>query len=107
MALQIVLDLTDEEEKAFNLIVPDAETWIMDAYQNKLIQCGRRCMDLLMQYPNALTPAQINQLKTALEGAGVPFWTKPRDWPLIIIRQVVAAMDVPTRAERDAAEQGA
>jgi hypothetical protein len=104
MALQVVIDLDDAEEKAFNLIVLDAETWIRDAVRGKLVKCGKRAMRLLKEYPDALTLQQKTQLQSTLDAAGVPFGSPVEQWPLNIIKQVVVAMDIPTRAERDAAE---
>jgi hypothetical protein len=100
MAYKFTIDLTDEEIKAFNLIVPDADEWMRSVIMNKVRKCLNYVTDAIALDTSLLDPqdqAVISQMVSA-EGS---LLKSPKDWSKEIKREIVKRTKMKTRKERD------
>ena len=67
MAYQFKVDLTDEEYKAFTLIVNDPDEWVENAVKNKVRKCLIYTAERTAQNAdNLLDPADRQEIEAAM-----------------------------------------
>jgi hypothetical protein len=104
MAHTFQVTVTDEEYKALNLIVVDADQWVADAVTGKVWNSNLRALEMILSDLDVnLLPADKAALQQYLvdnDLVMVP-WKK---WPKALLKQIVEKTTLPSRVERDALE---
>jgi hypothetical protein len=105
MAHTFTITISDEELKAMNLIVPDADQWVTDAVKSKARKTALRAVGMILSdLDNTLLPADrttLNQYLVDNDLVLVPY----KDWPINTLKLIVEKTILPSRADRDLAEQ--
>jgi hypothetical protein len=100
MAYKFTIDLTNEEFKAFNLIVPDAEGWMRNVIMNKVRKCFNYVTEAIASDTSLLDP-QDQAVISQMVGAEGSMLKSPKDWSKEIKREIVKRTKMKTRVERD------
>lgn len=104
MSHTFLVTISDDEYKAFNLIVKSADQWVEDAVRNKVFACGVRVAKEHSKNPSEyLTPEDMEAIKAVMV-ANDDLMKTPDNWSIATLREIVSRTTMPTRAERDAAE---
>jgi hypothetical protein len=99
--------LTDEEYRAFNLIVPDADEWVDNAVRNKARKCLIYVAERTAQnIDNLLDPADRAEIEADMLAAG-DVMKAPKHYSDAVKKKIAAKTKLKTRVERDAEEMAA
>lgn len=100
MAHTFSITLTDEEYKAFNLIVPDADEWMENAIRNKVRKCLIYVAEEHVRSPELLDQADIDGITQLMVAEGCTL-NGPRGWTDKVKHELVKKTKMKTRKERD------
>lgn len=104
MSHTFMVTVSDEEYKAFNLVVPDADSWVQHAVKEKIRQCGIRIAEEHSRNPSQyLTPEDRTAIKAVMD-SNDDAMKEPKNWSVPTLREIINRTSMPTRAERDEAE---
>ena len=101
------VDITDEEARAFELIVPDPDEWVQNAVLNKVRKCMIYVAERTAQnIDNLLDPADRTEIESAMLTAG-DVMKAPKHYSADVKKLIAAKTKLKTRVERDAEEMAA
>jgi hypothetical protein len=104
MAKKFEVSITDEEYRAFNLIVEDADEWVDNLVRNKVRKCLIYVAEEVAQdLDNLLDPADKSTIEALMVQNG-DVLKKPQDYSDVVKREIVKLTKMKTRKERDAEE---
>jgi len=98
----ITIDLTDEEEKALLYVAYDVQEWAENAVRNRIRQAADQiCTEAIEDETDTiLTAQQKQQLRTALDNAGINLVTVSKI-PVNIKRAIVAAANITLLKDKE------
>jgi hypothetical protein len=101
MAYTFKVTVTDEEYKAFNLIVPDADEWVDNAVRNKVRKCFIYVSEeAIKDISSNFDPTDLAEIQAEMV-AGGDIMKSPKDWSAEVKGMIVNKVKMKTRAQRD------
>jgi hypothetical protein len=94
------ITVTDEEYRAFGLIVPDADEWADHAVRNKIRKCVERVVDATMQDFGLLTDTDRAAVEQTIIAEG-DVLKPPKLWSNKTKSEILKKTKMLTRKERD------
>lgn len=105
MAHQFKVDLTDEEYRAFELIVRDPNEWVRNAVLNKVRKCLIYTAERTAQNAdNLLDPADREEIEALMVANGDAL-KAPKHYSPEVKKMIAAKTKLKTRVERDIEEE--
>jgi hypothetical protein len=104
MAKTFTIEVTDEEARAFELIVTDPDAWVDNAVRNKVRKCLIYVTEKVSQNTaGLLSPADLAEIEADMLAAG-DVMKAPKHYSKAVKEKIAARTTMQTRTERDAAE---
>jgi hypothetical protein len=101
------VDITPEEARAFELIVPDPDEWVENAIRNKVRKCMIYVAERTAQnIDNLLDPADRQEIESAMLAAG-DVMKAPKHYSPEVKSLIASKTKLKTRAVKDAEELAA
>lgn len=103
MSHVFTITISDDEYKAFELMIEDPDAWVLNAARNKIRKVAIRVAEMHAEDPTRwLTSADIAAIKAVMEANG-DIMKEPRNWSNATLRAIIQRTSMPTRAERELA----
>jgi hypothetical protein len=100
MAHTFKVTISDDELKAFNLIVPDADEWVDNAVRNKVRKCFIYVAEeATKDISSNFDPTDLAEIQAEMEARG-DIMKAPKDWSEVVKGMIVNKVKMKTRKER-------
>ncbi len=98
--------ISDEEYKAFELIVPDPDEWVEEIVFNKVRKCMIYVAEMIAKDPDAyLSPANKSIVEQSMINEG-DIIKAPKDYSMATKKLMAANTTLPPRKQRDIEDLG-
>jgi len=105
MAKQFKVDVSDEEMRAFELIVIDPDAWVDNAVRNKIRKCLIYVTEAVAKNRlGLLDPADLAEIEADLIAAG-DVMKEPKNYSEDVKKKIAKLTKMKTRVVRDAEEE--